>query len=53
MTNPSSTPPPTLAAASQVRARKPWTTPALARIDSNHAEFGANPVQPEGLAKGS
>jgi hypothetical protein len=47
MTGSSSTPPATQG------AKKPWETPALARIATSDAELGANPINPEGLAKGS
>lgn len=53
MTDPVSTPSAASAAPGPVRAKKLWTTPALARIDSSDAEQGGNPINPEGLAFGS
>jgi hypothetical protein len=40
-------------AAGAPRAREPWATPTLARIDSADAENSANPAAPDGIPFGS
>jgi len=44
MSNPVPANSPTAAAAREPRAKKLWTRPAFARIDSNEAENSANPL---------